>query len=174
MYYQIIALIFLLALSLNLTAGPVATVKSVDLNRYLGTWYQIAYFPTKFQPNEGGMVTAEYSLDKKGHIRVVNSSYKDDSGKVLRKQAKAKAWTVDKSNAKLKVRFFWPFTGDYWIVKLDQKDYSYTVVSDPKREYLWILAREQAMDKKVYQEITDFLTKNGWKLDRLALTGKLK
>ncbi|MCD8480312.1 MAG: lipocalin family protein [Candidatus Cloacimonetes bacterium] len=120
------------------------------------------------------MVTAEYSLDNKGDIRVVNTSYKDDEGKVIRDQAVGRAWSVDKSNSKLKVRFVWFATGDYWVVKLDEKNYSYSVVSDPSRKYLWILSRTPAMAKGVYQEITDFLSQNGWNLDKLALTGKLK
>ena len=163
-----------ISLIVNIVASPVQTVPKVDLQRYLGRWYQIAYFPTKFQPNKGGMVTAEYSLDQKGKIKVVNTSYKDDAGKVIRDQAIAKAWTVDKSNAKLKVKFVWFVSGNYWIVKLDEKNYSYTVVSEPKRKYLWILSRTPAMDKTVYKEITDFLSQNGWNLQRLALTGKLK
>jgi apolipoprotein D and lipocalin family protein len=170
--HSIILGLFVL-LSLSLAAEPVSTVKSVDLNKYLGTWYQIAYFPTKFQPNTGGMVTADYSLDKKGKIRVVNTSYRDDEGKEIWKQAKAKAWSVDKSNSKLKVRFFWPLTGDYWIVKLDEENYSYSVVSDPKRKYLWILNREQSMDQKVYRDIIEYLRTGGWDMDKLVLTGKL-
>jgi apolipoprotein D and lipocalin family protein len=169
----LISLLFVM-LAINLAAAPVQTVPYVDLQRYLGKWYQIAYFPTRFQPNEGGMVTAEYSLDKKNKIRVVNTSYKDDDGKVIRDQAIGKAWTVDDTNSKLKVKFVWFIAGKYWIVKLDQENYSYTVVSDPKRKYLWILSRTPAMDAKVYKEITDWLTANGWNLGKLALTGKLK
>ncbi|HRX76732.1 MAG TPA: lipocalin family protein, partial [Candidatus Cloacimonadota bacterium] len=127
-----------------------------------------------FQPNKGGMVTAEYSLDKKGKIRVVNTSYKDDEGREVRDVAKAKAWATDKSNSKLKVKFVWFASGNYWIVKLDDKNYSYSVVSDPSRKYLWILSRTPAMDKAVYNEIRDFLMTNGWNLEKLALTGKLK
>ncbi|MCB5268077.1 MAG: lipocalin family protein [Candidatus Cloacimonetes bacterium] len=170
----------LLIMTLILGAGvlsaktPVKTVPRVDLQRYLGKWYQIAYFPTRFQPNKGGMVTAEYSLDKKGKIRVVNTSYKDDEGREVRDVAKAKAWAVDKSNSKLKVKFVWFASGNYWIVKLDDKNYSYSVVSDPSRKYLWILSRTPAMDKAVYNEIRDFLMTNGWNLEKLALTGKLK
>lgn len=171
MLLTIIAL--LLTADLLIAAAPVQTVPKVDLQRYLGKWYQIAYFPTRFQPNKGGMVTAEYSLDKKGNIRVVNTSYKDDEGRQMRDRATAKAWSVDKSNSKLKVKFVWFVSGDYWIVKLDDKNYSYSVVSDPSRKYLWILSRSPVMDKSVYKEITDFLSQNGWKLDKLALTGKL-
>jgi apolipoprotein D and lipocalin family protein len=65
-------------------------------------------------------------------------------------------------------------SGNYWIVKLDDKNYSYSVVSDPSRKYLWILSRTPAMDKAVYNEIRDFLMTNGWNLEKLALTGKLK
>jgi len=164
----------LISVEMLFAVGKVQTVPRVDLQRYLGKWYQIAYFPTRFQPNKGGMVTAEYSLDNKGDIRVVNTSYKDDEGREVRQRADAKAWSVDKSNSKLKVRFVWFATGDYWVVKLDEKNYSYSVVSDPSRKYLWILSRTPAMAKGVYQEITDFLSQNGWNLDKLALTGKLK
>lgn len=174
MKIQLLIIAMLIATELLFAASLVKTVPKVDLQRYLGKWYQIAYFPTRFQPNKGGMVTAEYSLDKKGKIKVLNTSFQDDDGKLIRNQADAVAWPVDKSNSKLKVKFVWFASGDYWIVKLDDKNYSYTVVSDPKRKYLWILSRTPAMDKAVYKEITDFLSQNGWKLDKLALTGKLK
>jgi len=171
---QLIMLALLFLADLLLASNPVKTVPSVDLKRYLGKWYQIAYIPTRFQPNKGGMVTAEYSLDAKGKIRVVNTSYQDNEGKVIRDQAVAKAWSVDSSNSKLKVKFVWFVSGDYWIVKLDDKNYSYTVVSDPKRKYLWILSRTPQMDSALYNEITSFLKQNGWNLDKLALTTKLK
>jgi apolipoprotein D and lipocalin family protein len=164
----------LLAATWLSSASAVKTVPKVDLQRYLGKWYQIAYIPTKFQPNKGALVTAEYSMGKKGKIKVLNTTYKDEAGKEILNQADAVAWSVDKSNSKLKVKFVWFVSGDYWIVKLDDKNYSYSVVSDPKRKYLWILSRTPAMDKAVYKEITAFLSQNGWKLDKLAVTGKLK
>lgn len=180
MQHIITALIVLLLLSACLAGkvakavGPVQTVDSVDLQRYLGRWYQQAFFPARFQKADcGKVVTAEYSLLKNGKIRVINTCYSDAAGTVVKSQAKAKAWSVDPSNAKLKVRFFWPFTGDYWIVKLDQINYSYTVVSDPSREYLWILTRQPGIDKQSYDEILDFLRDNGWDLSRLVFTGKL-
>lgn len=179
-HYLIITFI-LISLSFGLTAksprsgNPVTTVKSVDLDRYLGRWYQQAFFPTRFQKADcGKVVTAEYSLDKKGRIRVLNTCWADEAATVVKNKAKASAYAVDKSNSKLKVTFFWPFKGDYWIVKLDQKDYSYSVVSDPKREYLWILSRDKVFDRATYQEILDWLDQNGWDIDRLVFTGKLK
>ncbi len=153
---------------------PVTTVDSVELSRYLGVWYQQAFFPASFQKaNCGKVVTAEYSLKKNGKIRVVNTCYSDAEGKVIKRTAKGTAYPIDSSNSKLKVTFFWPFKGDYWIVKLDQKNYSYTVVSDPKREYLWILSRTMSMKTSTYEEITDWLTANGWDLSRLVFTGNL-
>ena len=80
---------------------------------------------------------------------------------------------VDSSNSKLKVRFFWPFTGDYWIVKLGE-NYSYSVVSDPQHKYLWILARSPVMDKATYNEISTWLDKNGWNSGKLVVTGTVK
>lgn len=156
-------------------ANPVKTVDKVDLQRYLGTWYQQAFYPTRFQKADcGEVVTANYSLDEKGNIRVVNTCYEDAGATVVKSQADAKAWAVDDTNSKLKVQFFWPFRGNYWIVKLDQENYSYSVVSDPKREYLWILSRDMAIDEAVYQDILDWLESNGWDLNRLVFTGKLK
>ncbi len=155
--------------------NPVQTVASVDIQRYLGVWYQQAFYPARFQKADcGKVVTAEYSLLENGKIRVINTCYADAEGKVVKNRAKAKAWSVDPSNSKLKVMFFWPFKGDYWIVKLDQQNYSYTVVSDPSREYLWILTREKTFDRNTYQEIVDWLHSNGWNIDRLVFTGMLK
>ncbi|MBW6514038.1 MAG: lipocalin family protein [Candidatus Syntrophosphaera sp.] len=178
MNYNLILTILLLVLGLSLAAKadkPVTTVKSVDLDRYLGRWYQQAFFPTRFQKADcGKVVTAEYSLGKKGRIRVLNTCWADEAATVVKSKANATAYAVDRSNSKLKVTFFWPFKGDYWIVKLDQKNYSYTVVSDPNREYLWILSRERAFDRVTYQEILDWLGQNGWDVKRLVFTGKLK
>ncbi|GAB1366257.1 lipocalin family protein [Candidatus Cloacimonadaceae bacterium] len=162
----LIIVVCLLAFTLN----SVNTVKKVDLNRYLGKWYQISYYPNSFQPKECGLTVAEYSLDKRGKIIVENTCYQDKGGIVIKKKAIAKAWTVDASNSKLKVRFFWPFTGDYWIVKLGE-NYSYSVVSDPKQKYLWILARNPVMDTATYNEITSWLDKNGWNSRKLVVTG---
>lgn len=166
---------FSLACKTRQEENPVKTVDKVDLQRYLGTWYQQAFYPTRFQKADcGEVVTADYSLDEKGNIRVVNTCYEDAGATVVKSQADAKAWAVDDTNSKLKVQFFWPFRGNYWIVKLDQENYSYTVVSDPKREYLWILSRDLAIDEAVYQDILDWLENNGWDLSRLVFTGKLK
>lgn len=130
---------------------PLETVPYVDLNRYLGTWYEIASFPQRFQ--KGCVATkATYSLREDGKIDVLNECRIDSfDGKL--KQAHGFAKVVDKdTNAKLKVTFFWPFYGKYWIIDLDE-NYEYAVVGHPNRKYLWILSRSPQMNEQLYQEI---------------------
>jgi len=130
---------------------PLATVKSVDLARYAGKWYEIASFPQRFQ--KGCTCTvAEYTPTTEGYIEVFNSCRKDSVTGRLSK-AKGKAF-IEKSsgNAKLEVQFFWPFRGKYWIIDLAE-DYSYAVVGHPNRDYLWILSRSSHMTDSLYHGI---------------------
>ena len=144
---------------------PLATVPSVDLQKYLGRWYEIAAFPQSFQKGCHCSV-AEYSLEK-DFVRVINTCRKDSpEGKV--KQAKGKAFVVKGSNnAKLRVQFFWPFRGDYWIIDLAE-DYSYAVVGAPNRKYLWILSRTSQMDEGIYQEIVKRCADKGFDIKNLV------
>ena len=140
-------------------------VPHVELEKYLGKWYEIAHLPAKFQ--EGcNETTATYTLLKDGSISVLNQSIKN--GKM--KQAKGKAKVVDKnSNAKLKVTFFWPFYGDYWIIDLG-KDYDYAVVGTPNRKYLWILSRTPQMDDKLYSQLVEYAKSKGFDVNKLIKT----
>ncbi|MCX6560423.1 MAG: lipocalin family protein [Candidatus Aminicenantes bacterium] len=146
---------------------PLATVPSVDLQKYMGVWFEIASFPQKFQKG-CHCTTAEYSMTDKGYVRVVNTCRKDSAaGKV--KTASGKAFVVAGShNAKLKVQFFWPFRGDYWIIDL-AADYSYAVVGDPSRKYLWILARTPKMEEPLYREIVGRIAAKGFDVAKLVL-----
>ena len=133
---------------------PLETVASVDLQKYVGKWYELARYPNRFEKKCIADVTATYTALPNGTIRVVNAC-EDKDGRVT--EANGKAKIVDpKTNAKLKVTFFWPFYGDYWIVDL-APDYSYAVVSEPKREYLWILARAPQMSPAEYDRILERL-----------------
>ena len=127
------------------------TVPHVDLNRYMGVWYEIARYPNSFQKGCVGS-RATYSLMDNGKVSVLNECYNGSlSGKL--RSAKGKAWVVDKeTNSKLKVSFFWPFAGDYWIIDLAD-DYSYVIVGHPKRKYLWILSRNKKMEDDTYAGI---------------------
>ena len=144
------------------------SVPKLDLNRYMGTWYEIAAFPQRF---EKGCVasTATYSLRANGKVTVVNQCRdKTLDGKL--RSAKGTAWVVDKNtNAKLKVRFFWPFSGDYWIIDLGA-DYEYAVVGHPGRNYLWILSRKPQMDFATYDGILERLKAQRYDISRLQKT----
>ena len=147
---------------------PLETVPSVDLARYAGTWYEIASYPQRFQKGCTG-TTATYTLRDDGKVEVLNRCARDSlNGRVT--VAKGKAKVVDtRTHAKLKVSFFWPFWGDYWIIDLG-RDYEYAVVGHPKRKYLWILSRTPVMDETVYDGILDRLRAQGYDTKRLVRT----
>jgi apolipoprotein D and lipocalin family protein len=146
---------------------PLETVSRVDLNRYLGRWYEIARYPTSFERKCARDVTADYSIKPDGGIRVVNSCV-TSSGSLTRSVGTAK--TVDQStNAKLKVTFFWPFYGKYWIIGLG-RDYDYAVVGEPSRKFLWILSRTPQISDDLYAHITAQLASKGYDASKLMRT----
>jgi len=148
--------------------APLRTVPYVDLERYAGTWYEIASYPQRFQKGCTA-TTAAYALRKDGTIQVVNRCNRDslDGRQTI---ARGQARVVDrKSNAKLEVSFFWPFWGDYWIIDLDP-EYRYAVVGHPNRKYLWILSRARTMDSLVYSGILERLTAQGYDIAKLQVT----
>jgi apolipoprotein D and lipocalin family protein len=140
-------------------------VPYVDLKKYLGKWYEIAHLPARFQ--EGCThTTATYALSEDGSISVLNECRRN--GKM--RQSKGKAKLVDKdSGAKLKVTFFWPFYGDYWIIDLG-KDYDYAVVGTPNRKYLWILNRTPQIDSKLYSPLIESVKSKGFDVNNLIKT----
>jgi len=140
--------------------APPEVVPFVDLNRYAGTWYEISRYPNRFQ--EGCVATsATYTVRKDGGIDVLNQCRKKTLGGEI-SSIRGRAWVVDdKTNAKLKVSFFWPFTGPYWIIDLGE-EYEYAVVGHPRRKYLWILSRTPVMDEKTYEGILNRLKENSY------------
>ncbi len=148
---------------------PVRTVPYVDLERYMGKWYEIAAYPQSFQKN-CVKSSAEYSLRDDGKVNVLNSCIQKD-GTV--KDAKGTAKVVDKTtNSKLKVSFFWPFYGDYWIMDLGT-NYEYVVVGNPDRDALWILSRTPEMREDVYQRILRGIENQKYSLEPIKVTGKV-
>ena len=152
----------------RLRLPPLETVAHVDLARYVGTWYEIASFPQSFQK---GCVatTATYTIRDDGDIDVLNRCRKDAlDGK--EKSALGRARVVDSAtNAKLKVSFFRPFWGDYWIVDLGA-DYDWAVVGHPGRDYLWILGRAPMLPEPTYEGILARLKDQGYDTSRLKRT----
>ena len=143
----------LLILTSGCTGIPdnVSPVSGFDVNRYLGTWYEIARLDHSF---ERGLeqVTAEYSLRDDGGIRVVNQGYDRIKQRWERTEGKA-YFTGDSDVGRLKVSFFGPFYGGYNIIDLDQDSYRYALVAGPDTSYLWILARQPQLDISITERL---------------------
>lgn len=145
-------------------ATELPTVSSVDLERYLGRWYEIARFDHRFERGCSA-VEAFYTLREDGMIGVKNSCFLADENRT--KEAHGRAYIVDEtSNAKLKVTFFWPFYGNYWIIDLAE-DYRYAVVSEPSQEYFWILSRTLEMRQDDVDHILSYATTRGFDTAKL-------
>jgi apolipoprotein D and lipocalin family protein len=161
-------LLIILAAFLGACTGVpegVNVVSGFDLNRYLGTWYEIARLDHRF---ERGLtnITANYSLADDGGVRVINRGFnvKDREWE----EAEGKAYFVgDKEVGRLKVSFFGPFYGGYNIVELDKDGYEYSMVAGPDRSYLWILSRTPAMNPEVLQELVAKAGDLGFATDEL-------
>jgi apolipoprotein D and lipocalin family protein len=145
------------------------TVERVDLTKYQGLWYELARLPNSF---EKGLecVTATYTLKSNGKIDVRNRGYSTVKGKYKSARGTARVPDPDEPG-KLKVSFFWPFSGNYYILKLDD-EYRYALVGDPSRKYLWILSRTKDLDAAVYTGLMDHAKINGFNTDQVTETGQ--
>ncbi|MCC9137134.1 lipocalin family protein [Pontibacter silvestris] len=147
---------------------PLETVPHVDLDRYMGIWYEIAALPQRYEKG-CHCVIAEYKLNPEGYVNVINSCRKGGPNKKL-DQAEGKAFLVEGSNnSKLKVQFFWPFKGDYWILEL-APDYSYAMVGSPDRESLWFLSRSPAISEELYNRLVKQAKSKGFPVEKLRMT----
>jgi apolipoprotein D and lipocalin family protein len=152
------------------STAPLDTVEKIDLQSYMGRWYEIASFPNRFQKG-CQCTTAEYELSENGYVKVINKCRKDSiTGKLS--EANGKAFVVNGSNnTKLKVQFFWPFRGDYYIIDI-APDYNYAVVGNPSRKYLWILSRTPVMDDSLYKSLADRAKGKGFDITKLVKTNQ--
>jgi apolipoprotein D and lipocalin family protein len=149
-------------------ANPLVTVDQVDVQRYMGTWYEIARYPNSFERGCSA-VTAEYTLRDDGTVRVLNTC-RDSDGVTVKSTTEGFAEIADPStNAKLTVYFFYPFGAPYWIIDLDE-DYQYAVVGDPSRCFLLLLIRTPTLDAATYDQILQRLPEQGYDPQRLELT----
>ena len=155
-------------------SGPLTTIASLDVPRYIGTWYEIAKYPNWFQKKCVAETKAEYRLQAGGSVQVINRCRREN-GDI--DEAIGEARQIGPStSAKLKVRFApaWlsllPFVwGDYWVVDLDDS-YQLVAVAEPKREYLWVLSRTPKVEPGVYEALLGRLKGQGFDLSRLELT----
>lgn len=150
---------------------PLQSIPSLDVSRYLGHWYEIAKFPNRFQKQCVSDTSADYELLRDGSIQVLNQCRLAD-GQWSKALGQAKQIGGNKS-AKLEVRFapewlsFLPFVwGDYWVIDIDDQ-YELAAVSEPKRNYLWILSRKPVVDETKYSALLLRLNQMG--LDTLKL-----
>ncbi|MGA2974187.1 MAG: lipocalin family protein [Spirochaetia bacterium] len=146
--------------------GPLPLVESVDTQRYLGRWYEIARYTHSFERSLVG-VTAEYSVRGDGRIQVINSGFRNSlDGRYT--DAKGVAWIPDpRRPAALKVSFFWPFAADYLIFGLDRENYSWALVGDNSRGYLWFLARTPEISDELFQKMQQIARDQGYDLSKL-------
>jgi apolipoprotein D and lipocalin family protein len=156
----VLTLLIIMIFSTAQSQKSPSVVSSVDLNRYKGLWYEIARLPNFFE-RKLKCTSATYTIRDDGRITVLNKGYYITDPKKST-SSKGIAWIPDKNSpAKLKVQFFWPFSGDYWIMELD-KDYQYVLVGDPSVKYLWILAREKKMNESTYKMLLQKAIDNGY------------
>lgn len=141
-----------------------STIRRLDIHSFMGKWYEIARYENRF---ERGMshVSATYSLNENGKIRVLNEGVK--SGKPHR--VKGKAFLPDPYNypGRLRVSFFLWFYSDYYIFELDNENYKYAVIGSSDRDYLWILYREPVMPTLLLQELVERIQNRGYDTSKL-------
>ena len=148
--------------------APLPTVAHVELPRYAGKWYEVARLPVYFE-KDCQHVTAEYALRPDGRVEVVNTCRKCSlNGRI--KKATAIARAVDGTNARLKVQFFWPFEGNYWILDLDEANYQYALVGEPSRKNLWLLSRQPQLAPDVQARLIARARALGFPVEKLYFT----
>ena len=156
--------------------SPPQTVDFVDIDRYLGTWYEIARYPTSFQEGCYGETTAVYDPHPEfpGDIRVTNTCRLDSPEGELDIIVGRAEVADEETNAKLKVYFFGSFGAPYWIIDLDptpgDDPYVYAVVSEPTRSFLWILSRTPTLDDTTLNGILDRIVEQGLEPEKLQWT----
>ena len=123
----------------------VTAIDDFEINRYLGTWYEIARLDHRFERGLNN-ISATYTLRDDGGVNVLNKGWNQEDGKW--EQAEGKAYFVEQPDkGRLKVSFFGPFYGGYNIIDLDKKDYTYSMVTGPDKSYFWILSRTREVAK---------------------------
>ena len=155
----------LLVLSCGETQS-LTTVQLVDLDQYAGVWYEMARIPNQFEKNLE-CVTAEYVIND-GKIEVINRGFNTEKNKWAESRGKAKE-SGPKGTSQLKVSFFWPFSGDYYIMNITP-DYEYALVGSPTRDFLWVLSRTPSLSKSMKEKFSNQASKEGFEISNLHWT----
>jgi apolipoprotein D and lipocalin family protein len=164
-FYSILLALLLAFTGCTKIPADLEPVQGFDLNRYPGKWYEIARLDHSFERNMV-KVSANYEKIDKGGIRVVNRGFNKKSGKW--KEVEGRAYFIDQENiGSLKVSFFGPFYGGYHVIALDKDNYQYAMVTGPSKSYLWILARDKTLDKKILSDLISKARTWGYETDKL-------
>lgn len=152
---------------------PLTVIAALDVPRYMGTWYEISKFPNRFQKQCIGYTSADYSIRADGQVQVINRC-RLENGETSEAIGMARQ-VGGRDSPRLEVRFapawlsFIPWVwGNYWVVDLDP-DYQLVAVSEPKREYLWVLSRTPQVESGAYAALLQRLTDKGFDVSRLEL-----
>lgn len=148
--------------------APLPVVTEFDTARYLGTWYEIASIPNRFQ---AGCVATEanYAAKANGELVIKNRCRNERLDGPVR-EATGRAWAPDPQKpAQLKVEFFWPFKGDYWVMALEP-EYRYALIGTPHRKYLWILSRTRTLPRETTERLLSLAREYGFDTDKAQYT----
>ncbi|WP_341662079.1 lipocalin family protein [Vibrio sp.] len=150
----------------------VEPVDNFELNKYLGTWYEIARLDHSFERGLSD-VTAQYSLSDDGGVSVLNRGY--DAKKDEWSEAKGKAFFVNSADeGYLKVSFFGPFYGSYVVFELDKDNYRYAFISGPNHDYLWLLSRTPTVSPEIIEKFKLMSEERGFNTDELIYVGFIR
>jgi|SaaInl59LU_5_DNA_1037362.scaffolds.fasta_scaffold36756_2 apolipoprotein D and lipocalin family protein len=165
--YQILLVFMSFSLFNCAPKKELTTENFVDLTKYSGEWYEIARLPNSFEKNLK-CVTANYSLKDNGGVLVVNKGFNTENEKWEEATGNAKVPNPEKPG-EIRVSFFRPFYGDYYIIELDS-NYEHVLVGSPSRKYLWILARTKELNSEVYKNYINIAKSKGFDLSSLHKT----
>ena len=143
----------------------VSAVHHFEKEKYLGKWFEVARLDYSFEKNLNN-VTAEYSLNKNGTIKVVNRGYNFKKDKDQKSVGKAKFVDAD-TVGKLKVSFFGPFYAGYNVIAIDEA-YKYALIAGKNHKYLWLLSREKTMPANIKNEYLSIAKKVGYDINKLV------
>lgn len=161
----VLSLITLLSACGSQNLKPIDTVEHVDLKRFMGEWYVIANIPTFIETDAYNAIET-YKMNEDGSI-ATTFTFRQGSAEGNRKQYNPTGFIVDKqSNALWDMQFIWPFKAEYRVIYLDD-DYQTTIIGRSKRDYVWLMSRQPAIEENNYRSLLRFIQSQGYDIDKV-------